>query len=55
MTTVKATILIALLAGVGVAAGAQRRAPLPASPRLYVFDCGRLEGGDVTRFRLTRQ
>ena len=43
------------MAGVGVAAGAQRRAPLPASPRLYVFDCGRLEGGDVSRFRLTRQ
>ena len=32
-----------------------QRAPLPKSPRLYVFDCGRLEGGDVSRFRLTRQ
>jgi len=53
MRTVKALLSIALMTG--VAAGAQRRTPLPASPRLYVFDCGRLEGGDVSRFRLTRQ
>ena len=55
MRTVKALLAIAVLAGVAAAAGAQRRTPLPASPRLYVFDCGRLEGGDVSRFRLTRQ
>jgi glyoxylase-like metal-dependent hydrolase (beta-lactamase superfamily II) len=55
MRTVKALLSIALLAGIAAAPGAQRRTPLPASPRLYVFDCGRLEGGDVSRFRLTRQ
>jgi N-acyl homoserine lactone hydrolase len=54
MRTVKALLSIVLMTGVA-AAGAQRRTPLPASPRLYVFDCGRLEGGDVSRFRLTRQ
>jgi len=55
MRTVKALLAIVLMAGVAAAAGAQRSTPLPASLRLYVFDCGRLEGGDVSRFRLTRQ
>jgi N-acyl homoserine lactone hydrolase len=54
MRIVKTLLGIALLACAGGTADAQRRPPLPASPRLYVFDCGRLEGGDVSRFRLTR-
>jgi N-acyl homoserine lactone hydrolase len=54
MRTVKGLLAIALTAGAGFTIVAQPRAPLPKSPRLYVFDCGRLEGGDVSRFRLTR-
>jgi len=56
MRTVKGvlTVLLILFAGFALVLVAQR-APLPKSPRLYVFDCGRLEGGDVSRFRLTRQ
>jgi len=54
MGTVKGLLAIALTAGTGFTIVAQPRAPLPKSPRLYVFDCGRLEGGDVSRFRLTR-
>ena len=55
MRTVKALLGIALVASVGAAPEAQRRTPPPTSPRLYVFDCGRLEGGDVSRFRLKRE
>lgn len=42
-------------ASAGEPAAAQRRAQPPESVRLYVFDCGRLEGGDVSRFRLKRE
>jgi glyoxylase-like metal-dependent hydrolase (beta-lactamase superfamily II) len=51
----------ALLATTFVAAAAtgpfaQRGAPQPpATPRLYVIDCGKLEGGDPARYELTRQ
>lgn len=54
MRTVKGLLAIALTTGAGFTIVAQPRAPLPKSPRLYVFDCGRLEGGDVSRFRLAR-
>lgn len=54
MRTVKGLLAIALMTGAGFTILAQPRAPLPKSPRLYVFDCGRLEGGDVSRFRLAR-
>jgi glyoxylase-like metal-dependent hydrolase (beta-lactamase superfamily II) len=50
MGTVKSSIAFVMLAGV-VAASAGAPAP-PRSPRLYVFNCGRLEGGDISRFRL---
>ena len=55
MRTLKALLAIVLLASVGVPAAAQRRAQPPTSPRLYVFDCGKLEGGDTSRFRLKRE
>jgi len=51
MRTVKARLAI-LLAAIALTAAAP---PLPQSVRLYVFDCGRLEGGDVSRFRLKRE
>ena len=56
MRTVKALLALAVVVvGRPHALPARQRArPLPTSPRLYVFDCGRLEGGDVSRFRLTR-
>ena len=50
----KALLACALLTS-AVTAEAQRGASAPTSPRLYVFDCGRLEGGDVSRFRLKRE
>ena len=38
------------------ALGAQRKAPAPpASVRVYLFDCGKLEGGDPSRFSLKRE
>src|SRR4051812_22172338 len=54
MRSVKSLLTVLLLASAGFSVVAQR-APQPKSPRLYVFDCGRFEGGDVSRFRLTRQ
>ena len=54
MRTVKGLLTVPLILFAGFPLVAQRAA-LPKSPRLYVFDCGRLEGGDVSRFRLTRQ
>ncbi len=54
MRTVKALLALAVLSSVGLTVAARQRPPAPTSPRLYVFDCGRLEGGDVSRFRLTR-
>jgi N-acyl homoserine lactone hydrolase len=54
MRTVKALLALAVLSSVGLTVTARQRPAAPTSPRLYVFDCGRLEGGDVSRFRLTR-
>jgi glyoxylase-like metal-dependent hydrolase (beta-lactamase superfamily II) len=54
MRTAKSLLTVTLTLWAGFIVAAQR-APLPKSPRLYVFDCGRLEGGDVSRFRLTRE
>jgi N-acyl homoserine lactone hydrolase len=55
MRSVQRLLVAVLLTTAGLTVGAQKRAPLPKSPRLYVFDCGRLEGGDVSRFRLKRE
>jgi N-acyl homoserine lactone hydrolase len=55
MRTVKALLAIVVFASVGATPAAQHRAQPPRSLRLYVFDCGRLEGGDVSRFRLKRE
>jgi N-acyl homoserine lactone hydrolase len=55
MKTTETLLAIILLASVGMPLAAQRRAQPPNSPRLYVFDCGKLEGGDTSRFRLKRE
>jgi len=55
MKTVQAAMAIALVAAASASSGGQARAQPPKSARLYVFDCGRLEGGDVSRFRLKRE
>ena len=34
---------------------AQRRAQQPVSPRLFVFDCGRLKVADTGRFQLKKE
>lgn len=54
MGTVK-TLVILATASLATASAVAQRAPVPKSPRVYVFDCGRLEGGDVSRFRLKRE
>ncbi len=46
---------IALVAVISALTAGQACAQPPKSVRLYVFDCGRLEGGDVSRFRLKRE
>jgi len=48
-----AVALVALIAGVGTYAMQPRPQP-PKSPRLYVFDCGTLEG-DPARFNMKRE
>ena len=55
MRTVQTLLAMVVAASVGTTAAAQRRPQPPKSLRLYVFDCGRLEGGDVSRFRLKRE
>ena len=55
MKTVQAAMAIALVAAASASSRGQARAQPPKSARLYVFDCGRLEGGDVSRFRLKRE
>ena len=51
MNSVPAALAIALVALTSASSACRTR----AQPRLYVFDCGRLEGGDVSRFRLKRE
>jgi N-acyl homoserine lactone hydrolase len=51
----KALLAIGWLASVGAPVAAQRRVQPPQLLRLYVFDCGKLEGGDTSRFRLKRE
>ncbi len=48
-------LLAAVVHGAGQSASAARRAAPPESVRLYVFDCGTLEGADVGRFRLKNE
>jgi hypothetical protein len=48
-----AVALVGLLGPVGTDAVQSRPQP-PKSPRLYVFDCGTLEG-DPARFNFTRE
>ena len=56
MKAMNAFFAIVLLASsAGAPAAAQRGAQPPKRLRLYVFDCGKLEGGDTSRFRLTRE
>jgi N-acyl homoserine lactone hydrolase len=49
---------LAFLAGVsvvGVSVVARQRPAPPRSVRVYVFDCGKLDGGDPARFSLKRE
>jgi N-acyl homoserine lactone hydrolase len=55
MNILRAATAIVLVALTGASGAGQARAQPPKSVRLYVFDCGRLEGGDVSRFRLKRE
>jgi N-acyl homoserine lactone hydrolase len=55
MKTVQTALAIALAAWTSASSAGQVRAQPPKSVRLYVFDCGGLEGGDVSRFRLKRE
>jgi len=48
-------LLAAVVHGAGQSASAARRVTPPESVRLYVFDCGTLEGADVGRFRLKNE
>jgi N-acyl homoserine lactone hydrolase len=50
------TKLFSVLAALGLAAAAAVAAPpAPKSPRVYVFDGGKLDGGDPSRFSLKRE
>ena len=55
----KATHALVVIAALSIVAStsavAQRRPAPPKSVRLYVFDCGTLEGGDPARFSLKRE
>jgi glyoxylase-like metal-dependent hydrolase (beta-lactamase superfamily II) len=43
------------LSGLAPAVSAQKKAAAPQTVRVYVFDCGKLEGGDPSRFSLKRE
>jgi glyoxylase-like metal-dependent hydrolase (beta-lactamase superfamily II) len=43
------------LAAVIPTAAQQTKAQLPASPRLYIFDCGTLDNPDVSRYNLKKE
>src|SRR6516225_2066312 len=56
----KTIIIAAAAAGLTLSAlipavSAQKKTAPPASVRVYVFDCGKLEGGDPSRFSLKRE
>src|SRR5882672_4006455 len=55
LKTAGAVAAIVILASFATAIGAQRKPAPPASVRVYVFDCGKLEGGDPSRFSLKRE
>jgi len=55
LALVATVLLAAVVHGAGQTASAARRATPPESVRLYVFDCGTLEGADVGRFRLKNE
>jgi len=51
-----ATVAVVLLGSLTSRVDAQRKPPAPpTSVRVYVFDCGKLEGGDPARFSLKRE
>jgi len=53
--TAAAVAAIVMLGSFATTVGAQRKPAPPASVRVYVFDCGKLEGGDPARFSLKRE
>ena len=48
-------LLLATLALLGISVAAQQRPAPPRTVRVYVFDCGKLDGGDPARFSLKRE
>jgi N-acyl homoserine lactone hydrolase len=55
-SAIAAIVTVVLLLGSPFARlSAQRKPAPPASVRIYLFDCGKLEGGDPTRFSLKRE
>jgi glyoxylase-like metal-dependent hydrolase (beta-lactamase superfamily II) len=53
-TAVATLVAAAMLALLAPRVIAQRKPALPSSVRVYLFDCGKLEGGDPARFSLKR-
>jgi len=51
----KTLALTAAIAALTIHVAAQRKPTPPASVRVYLFDCGKLEGGDPARFSLKRE
>jgi len=48
-------VLAILIAAAAISIHAQRKPATPQSVRVYLFDCGKLEGGDPARFSLKRE
>src|SRR5580698_6741178 len=55
MKAAQLLLLLATPALLGVSVAGQQRPAPPRSVRVYVFDCGRLDGGDPARFSLKRE
>jgi glyoxylase-like metal-dependent hydrolase (beta-lactamase superfamily II) len=55
LKAIGALVSVVTIASLTPSLAAQRKAAPPRSVRVYVFDCGKLEGGDPTRFSLKRE
>jgi N-acyl homoserine lactone hydrolase len=55
MKQTKILLLLATLGLLGVSVAARQRPAPPRSVRVYLFDCGKLDGGDPARFSLKRE
>jgi N-acyl homoserine lactone hydrolase len=55
MKAAQLLLLLATPALLGISAAGQQRPAPPQSVRVYLFDCGKLDGGDPARFSLKRE